>query len=50
MFSKVSVLPLASKSEIVASLQKMQDSRLDALVICEEKFVKKVAGASEKLL
>jgi len=43
-------LPLASKSEIVASLQKMQDSRLDALVICEERFVKKVATAAQRLL
>lgn len=43
-------LPLISKSEIVASLQKMQDSRLDALVICDGKFVKKVAAAAKRLL
>lgn len=43
-------LPLASKSGIVASLQEMQKSRLDALVICEGRFVEKVAAAAKRLL
>ncbi len=43
-------LPLASKSGIVSSLQKMQHGRLDAIVICEDKNVKKVAAAAERLL
>jgi len=40
--------PLASASELVASLQKMQESRLDVLVMCEERFVKKVAAEAKK--
>ncbi len=43
-------LRLASKSEIVASLQKMQDSRLEALILCEEKNMKKVEAAAKRLL
>jgi len=43
-------VPLSSASELVASLQKMQKSRLDVLVMCEEKNVKKVAAAAERLL
>ena len=42
--------PISSCSQLVASLQKMQNSRLEALVICEEKDVKKVARAAERLL
>ncbi len=42
-------VPLSSASELVASLQKMQKSRLDVLVMCEEKHVKKVSAAAEKL-
>jgi len=44
------LVPISSASPLVASLQKMQKSRLDALVICEEKDVKKVQKAAEKLL
>ncbi len=43
-------VPISACSQLVASLQKMQKSRLEALVICEEKNVRKVASAAEKLL
>ncbi|VVC01167.1 Deoxyguanosinetriphosphate triphosphohydrolase-like protein [uncultured archaeon] len=43
-------VPLSEKSEIIASLQRMQKSRLDALVICEEKCVGKVSAAAKRLL
>jgi len=43
-------VPLARQSELVASLQKMQKSRLEALVICEEKNIKKVSQSAQKLL
>ncbi len=43
-------VPLSSASELVGSLQKMQKSRLEVLVICEEKNVKKVAAAAKRLL
>ena len=42
--------PISSASELVASLQKMQKSRLEVLVMCEEKNAKKVSVAAEKLL
>jgi HD superfamily phosphohydrolase len=42
--------PISSCSQLVASLQKMQKSRLEALVICEKKDVKKVAAAAKRLL
>jgi HD superfamily phosphohydrolase len=44
-----SVVPLARESDIVSSLAAMQSRRLEALAICEEKNVKKVARASERL-
>lgn len=44
-----SLSPISSASELVASLQKMQQSRLEALVMCEEKDVKKVAAAAKRL-
>ena len=37
-------------SQLVESLQKMQKTRLEALVICEAKDVKKVAAAAKRLL
>jgi HD superfamily phosphohydrolase len=43
------ISPLASQSELVASLQKMQKSRLTALAICAEKDVRKVADAAGKM-
>lgn len=42
--------PISAASELVASLQKMQRSRLEVLVMCEEKNAKKVAGAAARLL
>jgi HD superfamily phosphohydrolase len=42
--------PLAKVSELVASLQRMQKSRMTVMVICEEKNLRKVASASEKLI
>jgi len=42
--------PISSASELVASLQKMQRSRLEVLVMCEEKNMKKVLLAAKKLL
>lgn len=43
-------IPLSEASELVSSLQKMQRRRLEALIICEEKNVKKVGEAARKLL
>lgn len=43
-------VPLSEASELVLSLQKMQKKRLEALIICEEKNVKKVGEAARKLL
>ena len=43
-------VPISSASELVASLQKMQRSRLEVLVMCEEKDVKKVGLAAKRLL
>lgn len=44
------MMPLAKASELVASLQKMQKSRLEVLVICEERHAKKVAEKAQRLL
>jgi putative nucleotidyltransferase with HDIG domain len=43
-------VPLARASELVSSLQKMQKKRLEAIVMCEERHVKRVADAARKLL
>ena len=43
-------VPLSEASELVSSLQKMQRKRLDALIICEERNVRKVSEAARKLL
>ncbi|MCX6772658.1 MAG: hypothetical protein NTV88_02715, partial [Candidatus Micrarchaeota archaeon] len=43
-------IPISSASELVASLQKMQRSRLEVLVVCEEKDIKKVSAAAKKVL
>ncbi len=40
---------LTNASELVASLQKMHKSRLEALVICEEKNVAKVSDEAKRL-
>ena len=45
-----SLSPISSASELVASLQKMQRSRLEVLVMCDGKNVKNVAAAAQKLL
>ena len=42
-------VPLAEESELVASLQRMQKSRLNILALCEEKNVRKVATGAEKM-
>ncbi|MCX8198285.1 MAG: HD domain-containing protein [Candidatus Micrarchaeota archaeon] len=42
--------PLQKKSELVASLQRMQKDRLEAIVICDQKDLKKVRSASKKVL
>lgn len=44
------MVPISSASQLVASLEKMQKSRLDAMVICEERHVKKVSAAAKRLL
>ncbi|MEM2137464.1 MAG: HD domain-containing protein [Candidatus Anstonellaceae archaeon] len=41
--------PLSKVSELVASLQKMQKSRMSVMVICEEKSVRKVSEAARKM-
>ncbi|MCX8175368.1 MAG: HD domain-containing protein [Candidatus Micrarchaeota archaeon] len=43
------MLPISACSELVASLQKMQKSRLEALVMCEKKKVKEVFAAAQRL-
>jgi len=40
---------LAHESELVAALVAMQSRRLEALAICEEKHVKKVAAAAKRM-
>ena len=45
-----SLSPISSASKLVASLQKMQRSRLEVLVVCEEKNIKKVALLAKKIL
>ena len=45
-----SILPLSSASDIVRSISKMQKPRLDVLVICTEKNVKKVAEKAAKIV
>ena len=42
-------VPLSRESELVSSLQRMQKSRLEALVICEEKSAPKVGRAAAGL-
>lgn len=42
--------PLSQASDLVRSLSRMQKSRLDVLVICEGKNVKKVAEKAAKLI
>jgi putative nucleotidyltransferase with HDIG domain len=42
-------VPIAERSELVRSLSSMQKSRLEALVICDEKNAKKVSLAAKKL-
>ena len=44
------LVPISSQSQLVRSLEKMQESRLEAMAICEEKDVKRVARAAERLL
>ena len=44
------ISPLSRQSELVSSLQRMQKSRLEALVICGERHVKKVSEAAKRLL
>ncbi|MEM4633670.1 MAG: HD domain-containing protein [Candidatus Anstonellaceae archaeon] len=44
------IVPLYDQSELVSSLQRMQKSRLEAIVMCEEKYAEKVAAASKKVL
>lgn len=41
-------VPLSSASELVSSLQKMQKSRSEAIVMCEGRFVKKAAAAAQR--
>jgi hypothetical protein len=45
-----SAIPLSSASDIVRSISRMQKPRLDVLVLCEGKNVKKVAEKAAKLL
>jgi len=44
------VVLLSEESELVASLQKMQNNRLDIMLMCEEKFVNKVKKSAENLV
>jgi putative nucleotidyltransferase with HDIG domain len=43
------ISPLAKESELVSALLAMQAHRLEAIAICEEKDVKKVATATKRL-
>ncbi|MCX6772053.1 MAG: HD domain-containing protein [Candidatus Micrarchaeota archaeon] len=43
------ILPLARESELVSALVSMQSRRLEALVMCDERHVKKVARAAKRL-
>jgi len=43
------ILPLARESELVSALEAMQSRRLEALVMCDERHVAKVARAAKRL-